>query len=144
MLQHQRPLDNTSPLGPGGQHPPGHGHNTPPPGKGEQHAAPPRDMVTTLPPDQVDNTPLSHRTRWTTPLLPPPGPGGQHYPPPTAVNGRAVRILLECILVSDMTSNVFCASRHRFVENSLLLLTRQHIHRFGLTMTLEAIVVASP
>ena len=31
--------------------------------------------------------------------LPPPGTWSQHPLPPTTVNGRAVRILLECILV---------------------------------------------
>ena len=41
-----------------------------------------------------------HPYPWTAPPLtvPPPSPTGQHSPPPT-VNKRAVRILLECVLV---------------------------------------------
>ena len=81
----------------------GPGHNIPPP----------RDQVTTPPWDEV-TTPPSHRDQVTTPPPPwdqvttPPRTRTQHFlprgqvttpPPPETVGRRAVRILLECILV---------------------------------------------
>ena len=90
-----------SPLGPGHNTSPllGPGHNTspPPPGTRSQHLPPPPLLGpgrnTSLPP------PLLGPGHNTSP--PPPGTRSQHLPPPLRSMGRAVRILLECILVED-------------------------------------------
>ena len=84
--------------------PPGPGHNTSPPW--DQVTTPPslpRDQVTTPPSLPTPGTRSQHLpSLWTTPPspsrqhLPPPG---QHLPPPWTMRRRAVRILLECILV---------------------------------------------
>ena len=82
----------------------GPGHISPPPrlGPGDIQQPPPHTWITvwTTPP------PPTWITVWTTPPPPPPhlGPGhisppGHNIPPTGSMRGRAVRILLECILV---------------------------------------------
>ena len=79
-------------LPPGQDPPPPSGQHLPPPDRTptQQHPPPPGQHLPPPPPDNT-STPLSRTT--TPPTLPPPPHMG------TMVNVRAVRILLECILV---------------------------------------------
>ena len=95
-----------SPLGPG--------HNTSPPPRDQVTAPPsplgpgyntslPQDQVTTPPSPPLDNTSLPPHLYTTPPPPPPPRTRSQPLPPPTSpgtMRRRAVRILLECILVN--------------------------------------------
>ena len=88
-VQHQRPLDNTSP------HPGTRSQHLPPPG-----TRAPRTRSHLPPPDhaQAGGThPTGMRARSLHLPPPPPGPGHTSLPP--TMRRRAVRILLECILV---------------------------------------------
>ena len=63
---------------------------SPPPGTRSQHLPPPPSGQQHLPPTPLDNSTYPPPPLWTT----------APTPPPLTVNGRAIRILLECILVT--------------------------------------------